>query len=182
SLFQRAVRYQGTLLQCGELICGCLRSNTSRSAAEDEGAAEFGGPLIFAACCAPRRAPRCQSDAQPTARVFTPRNCRVGPESNVRFWVNSGFGISELSARLENNRTVKLNVGFPRLASDSIGGSPTRQTAGSRFLYQTEIALQIGFGLSQISHLDEQSRGNFPEPLLWSVLKQFARHQKRNSE
>jgi len=113
---------------------------------------------------------------------FTPRNCRVGPESNVRFWVNSGFGISELSARLENNRTVKLNVGFPRLASDSIGGSPTRQTAGSRFLYQTEIALQIGFGLSQISHLDEQSRGNFPEPLLWSVLKQFARHQKRNSE
>jgi hypothetical protein len=97
-------------------------------------------------------------------------------------WVNSGFGISELSARLENNRTVKLNVGFPRLASDSIGGSPTRQTAGSRFLYQTEIALQIGFGLCQISHLDEQSRGNFPEPLLWSVLKQFARHQKRNSE
>src|SRR5262249_37152854 len=45
-----------------------------------------------------------------------------------------------------------------------------------------EIALQIGFGLCQISHLDDQSRGNFPEPLLWSVLKQPATKSETQNE
>jgi hypothetical protein len=45
------------LLQCGELICWLPAMQISRLAAEDEGAADFGGPLIFAACCAPREGP-----------------------------------------------------------------------------------------------------------------------------
>src|SRR5262249_32168997 len=58
----------------------------SRLAAEDEGAADFGGPLIFAAYCAPREEPLGVSPMPDQRRgFFTPRNCRVGPESNVRF-------------------------------------------------------------------------------------------------
>src|SRR5262249_5073265 len=58
----------------------------SRLAAEDEGAADFGGPLIFAACCAPREGPLGVSPMPDQRRgFFTPRNRRVGPESNVRF-------------------------------------------------------------------------------------------------
>ena len=52
----------------------------------------------------------------------------------------SGFGLTELPARLENNCTIEINLGFPAMTEFGIGSTPSWHATGPCFLDQGHAA------------------------------------------